>query len=555
MKKTENTFILNNNKKLLNLAIAFLISVFIIIWIREILIRGIFVDEAANLPSSIMIFSNPLNLKYAESSALKPTFYLMFYGLFGFIGNYFKMPGIVHYTYINFLPFKILLSERMGDMLVTFLSFIIIIKKYYSKIPLFLISLLFIYIFTIPIEANTTLISTSGLFLPVFLLFIVFLNDSSLELNKSGILTSILFGILMSIQFYSVFIIFTPLIYYFITRNGIKKLAKFYAIFIIISLSVFVLLNPAYIINPIGMLRSAFTETGTVLSTTSGVVGIPTYLMGKITYNVPLYLPLLNILFLTQLPIFILMIFGIIYYIKMFISRLKRSEKIIQNKVDSIVLLSFILLVYELIFASIFQYLRRNYVIFEIPILVLSAAGMDIFLSLFIKRKATQIKISRKNNIKAKIKLKNLLIAITIFLLISVTVVSSVNSQNNLPVYTNELAYGLHIGGAAYDGAWNSAQADALAGKFIHENKLQNFTIISMALTDMVLYYAPSNDYIQWWAPFNQTDIINFKGDYVVIDEWYSELYGNPINHYSDSFQILKEFKVNGGYAIVAKIK
>ncbi len=51
MKKTENIFILNNNKKLLNLAIAFLISVFIIIWTREIFIRGIFVDEpAGNIP-------------------------------------------------------------------------------------------------------------------------------------------------------------------------------------------------------------------------------------------------------------------------------------------------------------------------------------------------------------------------------------------------------------------------------------------------------------------------------------------------------------------------
>lgn len=128
--------------------------------------------------------------------------------------------------------------------------------------------------------------------------------------------------------------------------------------------------------------------------------------------------------------------------------------------------------------------------------------------------------------------------------------------SNNFPTDSNIISGIAGLGNQKLQGAWNSPQADMFVGKYIAEHHLENETILTLALTSMVVYYAPSNNYIQMWGPVNVSYLqTKYSGDYIVIDEWYSQLWGNPITMYKNEFITLYSYSLPGGYSIIAKIR
>lgn len=510
--------------------------------------EGIFVDEAVSLPLSVLYFANPLKLSFVERNALKPEFYLLFYGFWLYILNGLHLQAIHYYIYVSYLPPSYLIEERFLTLILNYIVLIIFIKSFYQKNKNFVLSFVILYSFFIPIEFSNILISTSGLFIAFFLLFIIFITKYNKYYLKDVVIISSVFGILMSIQYYSIIIIIIPFLFLLLQKRSVKFMLKFYIIFILFSFLTFLLLNPIFILHFPIMLHEMFIDTSTVLSTSSGVVGIPVFLFGKIIFNVPIYTPLIMIFLEMPIAILIFMLFGMYLFIISLFYKYKVYKE--DTCIDNLFIISIMIFFIFILFDVGLNYLRRNISILYIPILLIASVGSSKFIE-YIDTLTSRNKIpNQTNNIR-----KVIVLFIILIFIFSSLAWSSIENQNNMPTYTNNLAYEFGIGGPNFQGALNSAQADKYVGIYIENHKLSNKTILSLALTDMIIYYAPSNSYIQWWATFNLSDINEFKGDYIVVDEWYAQLYSNPINEYPKDFNVIYNYHLNGGYAELAQIK
>ncbi|WP_393972155.1 hypothetical protein OXIME_000765 [Oxyplasma meridianum] len=529
--------------------IAFIILIGFLLRLYRIFIQGIYIDEVANLPLSVLVFSKPLDYNFMVNNALKPQFYLILYGFSIFIVNGFHNPQITYYTYLSYLPIKFLITERLLSLFINYIILIIIVIYLYDINKYFTLSFVILYSFYINLEFYSIIISTAGFVIPFCLLFIFFIYKSDLRINRYGIISAIVFGIVMGIQYYSIILILIPLLYYIIIKIKRIDIIKFYFIFIPISLLTFLFLNPIFILYPFKMLYHIYIDTTTVLSTSSGVVGIPIFLMNRITFKTPIYFPIIMIIMETQIPILILLITSIYYYIYKHFKNIKNKNN---EPLDNLILLSILSFFLFIIFDMLLNYMRRNYVLLIIPILLITTGILSKLIILTLKTFNNYSKKIENNKIK-NIK-KNYFVTITLIILIVFLLYSSTFNQNDIPTYTNKLAYLENVGGANFSGAFNSAQADKYIGMYIQNHNLENKTILSLALTDMIVYYAPSNSYIQIWNSVNKTFISHYSGDYIVVDQWYSQLYGNPIYKYPNLFKIIYIYKVNNGYSILAKI-
>lgn len=523
--------------------------------------QAIFVDEAANLPGSILFFkaisSFPINYNVLISDPVKPEFYRILYGAIGTVFNGLKLPTITNFTYINYVQLRILLYERTGIVLINFVITLLVVNLLFKKDKLVAISFLTIYWLNPYIVFETSLVLTSSLVIPLSLLFLVFTATSKLDRRKSSIYVAALFGVMMSVQYYNIifyaipFIIFISNYKNYKLKDNIKIITRFYLTFTLFSLLIFFLLNPAFLINPILTLKYTLGSTASVLSTSSGVVNVPVYLLGGITYIVPIYTIFLLILFITPLPILFMFFFSIVFK-RPFYHYSKEnltSDYIVRN--------SLLMLISLLFFILLFNHLRENYAIISIPIILLSSAGIVEVARILSPNTNTSLN-HRGNTKHFKMTEKGqkifTLIIIVIILLSMVGILSY--SSNSLPTYSNVVSDVFGVGGQNLQGAWNSPQTDMNVGKYIAEHHLENSTILTLALTSMVVYYSPSNNYIQIWGPVNETTLGKlYKGDYIVVDEWYSQLWGNPIFENKTEFKILYSYYLPGGYSIFAKIR
>jgi len=524
--------------------------------------EGIYVDEAANLPLSVMYFKAimrfPPNVRILLLDPLKPEFYKIFYGFIGYIFNGLKLPKIVYLKYIWFVPPYILLYERIGILLTNCVLFIVtlmILSRIHLNNRIYLLFSIFYWLNPF-IIFNTSLVLTSSLVIPLSVLFLVLMFASKLNFNKFSLISAIVFGFLMSVQYYDIIFVIVPFLLYifYIKVCPPLKFLKFFLYFLGISLTVFIIANPGFIFDPLVFIRGTLIATGTVLSTSSGVVGIPSYLFGRLTFTTPVYTVLVLTFF--QTPILILfsaMIGGYLFFYVSF--RYNKRETDLYNRDEyKLGFFTFSIFVINVIFALSFNYLRRNEIIIIAPFILFSAISLDQIIEKIMcqERHEDSIKLFDK-------KIKNKARAFTILLIIFIIIISGFSvfqNEGNLPVYTNVLADVPHLEHQYLDGSWNSAQADTLVGKYIENMGIKNETILTLALTDMVAYYAPNNNYIQIWSQINGTQLIKYyAGDYIVVDGWYAEIYGNPISSYRNDFNVIYIVNLVGGYSILARVK
>jgi len=548
------------NKPLFLVFIAIIFVLGLVFRLLFLLKEGIYVDEASNLPLSIMYFKAimkfPPNVSIFLSNALKPEFYNIFYGFIGYIFNDLKLPDIVSYKYINFVPISILLYERIGILFTNsalFLVTLFILLRINERI-----SILFsIFYWLNPlIIFNSSLVLTSSLVIPLSVLYLVSIFSSKLKFNIFLLIGAIAFGFLMSVQYYDIIFLTAPIVLYilYIRMYPPSKFLKFFLSFLGISLAIFILANPGFMFDPLVFIRATLIDTGTVLSTSSGVVGIPSYLFGEPRLIDPIYTVLILTFFQTPvLILFFALIGGYLFFYNSY-QNIKEGNDLSDNE-HQMGYFAFFIFISCVIFTLIFNYLRSNYIIIIAPLILFSAISSDQIIQRIMNQKTHIAKGSSKYFSK-KIKNKAQLFAVMIIILIIIiNGFSVIQNEGNLPVYTNVLAYAPNLEHQYLHGSWNSAQADSLIGKYIGNMGIKNKTILTLALTSMVAYYAPDNDYIQIWSQINGTQLIKYyAGDYIVVDGWYSQLYGNPIYNYPKDFNVICKVNLIGGYSILAKV-
>jgi len=560
------TMIQNYKKYERPLFLTFTAIVFILGLVFRVLFiikEGIFVDEAGNLPLSVMYFKAimrfPPNVSILLLNPLKPEFYDIFYGSIGYIFNGLKLPKIVYLKYMWFVPPYILLYERIGILLTNCVLFIVtlmILSYIHINNRIYVLFSIFYWLNPF-IIFHTSLVLTSSLVIPLSVLFLVSMFASKLNFNKFSLISAIVFGFLMSVQYYDIIFVIVPFLLYilYIKVYPPLKFLKFFLYFLGISLTVFILANPGFIFDPLVLIRGTLIATGTVLSTSSGVVGIPSYLFGRLTLTAPVYTVLVLTFFQTPvLILFSVLIGGCLFFYVSF--RYKRENDLYNRDEYKMGFFTFSIFLINVIFTFSFNYLRRNELIIISPFILFSAISLDQI----IEKIMCQERHSAEDSIKPfDKKIKNKARAFTILLIIFIIIISGFSvfqNEGNLPVYTNVLADVPHLEHQYLDGSWNSAQADTLVGKYIENMGIENETILTLALTSMVAYYAPYNNYIQIWSQINGTQLIKYyAGDYIVVDGWYAEIWGNPISSYRNDFNVIYIVNLVGGYSILARVK
>jgi len=543
-------------------AIVFILG--LIFRVLFIIKEGIYVDEASNLPLSVMYFEAimrfPPNVSILLLNPLKPEFYDIFYGSIGYIFNGLKLPKIVNLKYMSFVPLYILLYERIGILLTNCLLFIvtlIILSHIHINNRIYLLFSIFYWLNPL-IIFNTSLVLTSSLVIPLSVLFLVSMFASKLNFNKFSLISAIVFGFLMSVQYYDIIFVIVPFLLYilYIKVYPPLKFLKFFLYFLGISLTVFILANPGFIFDPLVLIRETLIATGTTLSTSSGLGFVPSYLFGRLTMTSPVYTVLVLTFF--QTPVLILFSFlagGCLFFYVSF--RYNKRENDLYNSDEyKMGFFTFSIFAINVIFAFSFNYLRRNEIIIIAPFILFSAISLDQI----IEKIMCQERHSAEDSIKPfDKKIKNKARAFTILLIIFIIIISGFSvfqNEGNLPVYTNVLADVPHLEHQYLDGSWNSPQADMLVGKYMENMGIKNETILTLALTVSVGYYAPDNYYIQIWWQINGTQLIKYyAGDYIVVDGWYAEIWGNPISSYRNDFNVIYIVNLVGGYSILARVK
>jgi hypothetical protein len=531
--------------------------------------QGIYVDEAAWLPISVRYFEAffrvPQNLSELGGNALNPGLLPLTFGIIGFISTGFKLPNVVLYSnLLNYVPQAYLLDERLGLIILNTILIIPLVIWLYKKSQIAPFLFLILYWLNPTIIMDTTLMLPTSVSLPLTLLFYLMIMRSKLTLGKYGIISAILFGLMMSTQYYEIAFIILPILYYVFSFKSVKfgAFVKFFFLFLVISVLIFISLNPPFWHSPLGYLRLVLENTGFVSSTSSGVGGIPVIWLGSVTYLTPMYSIIVEFLLETPLiDLFLFAVAAVLSSVILYHTAWSRTFK--NNELTTLALISFASFFVILGFAMSFPLFHGAVFLLILPVsLFVTVLGIDF--SSDTSQNKPNLRGQNHHPIKeddsanaTKLSRDGRLIAVALLVIILfAALVPAIESSNSLPVYTNIVGDELGYGSGRLDGAWNSVQSDMYVSKYVFNHHLENLTILSLALTAMVMYYAPSNHYIQIWGKINASTLTEYhKGDLIVVDEWYAELWGNPVFEAPEDFNILYISYVNGGYSVLAEIK
>ncbi len=535
--------------------------------------EAIFIDEFPNVFESNLffhyVFSTSPNLSGLGIDVVKPPFYRIAMGFGIFIMNYLWRNS----TQIPSLTLSTLFA-RIFLIILSDLIYIYIIVQMGRKKLLFTF-FLFLYIFFNPLLLfNTTIAETGAFIIPLSFMLLYLLNSIDLSKPKTLIKISVVLAIMISIQFYAfLFFIYTLIIisYKIINSREYKSLRyssieilKLFSIYIlIIPLILFLFLNPDFLINPISTFSYTIKEIAFPLTVSSGVYNLGVFFLGKAVPNDPWYSPFIYLFLQTPLFLLLVFIYGVFRSISDFISHKNMQIDL------GLSLISILFFAGNLTFLIGTTHFRSvtGFVIFLLPeVLVLSAFGSTSAmksLEKFIEDRRGYYKNSKnekfEKNRSVIYQLRNerskyALLTLLLLLLIVPAIVNPVPDFS----YSNQLGLKLYKSGNNIDGAFNSGQADMEVSLYMTNHGIVNQTVVSLALTPDLSYYSPTNNYVQFWPtsnPVNSSYLIsNYLGNYLVLDEYYVQLYGNPTNGHGSLFRKITEVNLTSGYSILYKI-
>lgn len=543
--------------------------------------HAVFVDEFPNVSEAITftndLFKIPPNLNGLSFDQIKPVFYRLVFGI---------SINIVH-LFINKssanLPLALPIATEYARLSMLFLNitcYLFLFKKHWKMHPLFSFFLILFVSLDPLLLFNTSIAETGAFIIPLMLVYIYLLSNLDLSRASSLIQLSITLALLESVQYYSViFIVYAVtfiVIKWWFSKNtalnkGItfRRLALLLSFTILMAVAVFFAINPSYWQNPVETLRITWASVAFPLTSSSGVYELGVFFLGHKIDNFPPYVIFYYLILQVPIPVLSMFFIGL-YFI--FTSALK-SKKI--DYLTKVGLVSLLVFFGNFLFVSAITHFRGVgflSVFLLPPLIVVSAIGVEKVLTSLVNYKITSsmflqtIKIrsaSNKINFKnttAKLKKlktfqigKILALLFVVFLLASSLYVSSPDFT-----FSNIVGKSLYGSGANIDGSLDSGQADMLIADYMNSHNITNRTIISLAMTSDLLYYSPHNTYLQFWPtnnPVNSSFLIShYFSDYLVIDEYYSQLYGNPVKGNSTLFPRIMQFNIDGGYSILYHI-
>lgn len=557
----------------------------LIIRLRFIFSQAEFIDEFPNITESISFTGDVFHFSsdYGNllSDPLKPIFYRLFFGFAIVISNFFQ--DITSHQFIRLFPLNLALSLEYARLSMLFLNMVcytIILKKNWKPYPLFTFFLLTFIALNPMLIFNSSVAGTGAFIIPLSLLFVFYLARADLYQTKTMLPVSVLTAMLVSVQYYS--FIFTMYAMIFLIYRAIvshkEHHSKRYSFKIIRNLSfslillpilIFLVLNPSYWHNPYYAFMVSFRSITYPLTKTSGVYGLNVFSLGNVVNNAPIYTTIYY--FVLQVPLVELFFFGLGMSVLLY-DRFKKKEITYITMVGYISMLAF---VGNTIFSTVLAHFRGTVsvsVLLLVPALVIASIGAERVITLLfyylnsyienrsVKNNKVCSKASRnlKYNQQEVTIMKDRILIYLITLFVTLLIISPLIYDSNPNFsYANAIGTRIYKSGTNITGSY-SGQSDMLIAEYMNSHNLVNRTVISLALTSDLLFYAPSNAYLQFWPtehPVNSSYLLlHYFSDYVVVDEYYAQLYGNPVQNNATFFPKIVEFSNLESYSILYHI-
>ena len=569
----------NYNLKAIILLGSIIILVFsIIIRLDFIFQHAMFMDEAPNLSEAVVftsdLFKFPPNLGSISYDIIKPAFYRILFGISIIIGNF-----LVHQLSID-LPSGLVIDIEFARLSMLFLNFscyIFLLKKNWKINPVFSFFLILFVSLDPLLIFNTSIAETGAFIIPIMLVYIYLVSTLNVSKLRGMIPLSVTFAMLESVQYYSVIFLAYAIVFIIVKwrfypksianeKIHFRQLLGLLTFMILISFIIFLAINPTYWLNPFITVRNTLKEVTFPLSTSSGVYGLNVFFLGHAISNTPWYAMLYYLILQVPIPIFLMFFIGL-YFI--FSSLFKYRE---WDKLTEIGLISFIFFLGNLCFTLLIPHFRgvaSLSVLLLPPLVMISAIGIEkLSISIYYRshpasgdtqklsfaKQLHHVRILDKFKKFDSVHMKHFILLLLIIILIGTSVYTA--SPNF--TYSNVAGKYLYHSGANIDGSLDSGQADMLIAKYMNSHNITNTTVISLALTPDIYWYANNNTYIQFWPtnnPVNSSFLSShYFSDYLVVDEYYCQLYGNPVIGNSSFFPLIKEFQTDGGYSILYHI-
>ncbi len=570
------------NKFLLLASLIILLSS-IVIRLKFIFSQAIFVDEFPNVSEGISFVRDltqfPINYSNLLNDPIKPIFYRLFFGFSIVIIN--GVYNLITHSNITLFPDNLIISNlyaRISMLILNICTYLIVIKLYWKERPMFSFFLTLFVSLNPLLLFNTSIAETGAFVIPLSLLFVIYLSKLDISIPRTYLPLTLILAVLESVQYYSfIFVIYacTFIVIQIINSGKYEKKQeiKFYHPLLLLIFFVFLLpvliflcINPSYWHNPIHTLIYTIKITAYPLTVNSGVYDLNVFYLGHPTVADPTYSIVYFIAFQVPIVELILFIGGTAILV---LDLLKR------RRVDNITTIGFIsifMFIGNFLFVSLVTHFRgiaSVSVMLLIPISLISTIAVEriIFYIMLNKRKITskssnignisKLNLNILNFIKYRKsnKIINILVLIGLMFLIIIPVIYDSSPDFT---YSNKIGKYFYGSGANIDGSLNSGQADMMIAKFMNSHNILNTTVISLANTGDIEYYAPNNTYLQFWPtnnPVNSSYLFSkYFSNYLVIDEYYAQLYGNPVLGNSSLFPQVTSFSNSEGYAILYHI-
>lgn len=515
-------------------------AVYVRFWIA--FTQPMFVDEGAISPESALM----IHALYAGNwrspvfglDSINPEFTKLFYGFWMSVPYGFHAPPVTYAPGSETVPFQAIVAARLSaDCLnLTVLGWLYTRLRVHGR--WFGLASIGALALNPAILFYTSLGLIESLLVPFSVLYIWFLSESRFQVNRYLGLAAVCYGLCVSVQYTAALFILVPIGFCIIYTLGqgrrkleITALNLLQVCFYLAALGavVFVCLNPYYWADPLTRALAVFQTGGRPLGLPSGVHNVPVVFDGRVSLTTPFWVPLINVVIVTPLLVFCLSCLGAYF--------LLASDRVRAARAGVIGILGLSTLGVLLPSEALIQHLHtiEAYTYTFVPLSFLFGLGFSGLVARInrlwnVRRTLPEFSQSKRLVVHRTRSFATLRDAVPGGLLVAYLVAVGVALGPVGFAYTNELSSTVVSTGSGYAGAWGSPTADHEIATYMASHGLTNTSVLSLALTASLRYYEPAENYVQLWSTINATELVrNYSGYYLVVDEWYSQLFGNPV--------------------------
>ena len=529
---------------------------------------GIFLDEGLNYPLSVefarALATQPFSSAGFSADPLKPQFFRLAFGpaTWGAFG--FGPVPVRQLVYNVVLPTSGLTAGRLLAVAVATLLTAVGYVALRGRWPA-LALLVGAFAFLNPVGTFwETVMYTHYLFVPLTVLLLIVVARGDGRYGLATFAAGAVFGVLLSVQYYAVIFGILPLAAFVLATRGdargwvprLADLVRQFGVFLAVALFLFYLLNPLFWSQPISEFQSIvatqFLSQGNTLTTSSGVAGVPTFFGGSAHLLTPWYFPLE--IFAVETPTAVLLALPFGLWVALRALRAPHPEL-----PGRLALLAALALVVELAFSAPIQHFHSwaDINLYLGPSAVLAGVGTAAVITWW-GRRALAAQRERDPDLRTPRPRPGLwrlaaaggrpfwFLVVVAVLLAGSTAVEYVAG----PSYVNAFVVADGHPGAGLVGAYGSPQSDRLVGQHLSAIGLTNVTLVVLGFTVSVDYYSPPEHFVQLWQPETAGALeASYRGAYLDINEWYIQLWGDPIPAHDANFTLVYSVNVTGGFS------